>query len=70
MKALVERAEFWIGFDQVADLRLDRAAVEAALAPPWSTSPVEGQSNRVKTLKRTMYGRAKLDLLRARMLAA
>ena len=51
-------------------LRRDRAAVEAALTLPWSTSPVEGQINRVKTLKRTMYGRAKLDLLRARVLAA
>ncbi|QRE78299.1 transposase [Methylobacterium aquaticum] len=43
--------------------------MEAALALSWSTSPVEGQINRVKTLKRTMYGRAKLDLLRARVLA-
>ncbi|GJD62773.1 hypothetical protein MPEAHAMD_2932 [Methylobacterium frigidaeris] len=44
--------------------------MEAALALPWSTNPVEGQINRVKTLKRTMYGCAKLDLLRARVLAA
>lgn len=51
-------------------LRRDRAAVEAALALPWSTSPVEGQINRLKTLKRAMYGRAGLDLLRARVLAA
>jgi transposase len=35
-----------------------------------SNGPVEGQVNRVKFLKRQGYGRAKLDLLRARVLAA
>lgn len=54
----------------VEGLLRDRAAVEAALVLPWSTSPVEGQISRLKLLKRTMYGRAKLDLLRARVLAA
>lgn len=48
----------------------DRAAVEAALTTPWSTGPVEGHVHRVKLLKRQHYGRAKLDLLRARVLAA
>ena len=48
----------------------DRAAVEAALSLPWSTGPVEGQINRLKMIKRTMYGRASLDLLRARVLAS
>ena len=42
----------------------------AALVEPWSTGPVEGQINRLKLLKRTMYGRAKYDLLRRRVLAA
>ena len=42
----------------------------AALALPWSTSPVEGQINRLKTIKRQMYGRAGFDLLRRRILAA
>ena len=51
-------------------LTRDRAAVEAALALPWSTSPVEGQICRLKLIKRSMYGRAKLDLLRARVIAA
>lgn len=54
----------------VEGLTRDRAAVEAALELPWSTGPVEGQISRLKMLKRTMYGRAKLDLLRARVLAA
>ena len=48
----------------------DRVAVEAALTLPWSTGPVEGHVHRVKLLKRQHYGRAKLDLLRARVLAA
>ena len=54
----------------VAGLTRDRAAVEAALALPWSTSPVEGQISRLKMIKRAMYGRAKLNLLRARVLTA
>jgi len=48
----------------------DRDAVLAALVEPWSTGPVEGQINRLKLLKRTMYGRASYDLLRRRVLAA
>jgi len=48
----------------------DRDAVLAALVEPWSTSPVEGQINRLKTIKRQMYGRAGYDLLRKRVLAA
>ena len=51
-------------------VRRDRAAVEAALTLPWSTGPVEGQVNRLKLVKRQGYGRANLDLLRARLLAA
>ncbi len=51
-------------------LARDRAAVAAAITEPWSTSPVEGHINRLKALKRQMYGRAGYDLLRARMLAA
>ena len=50
-------------------LRSDCAAVAAALREPWSNGQTEGQINRLKTLKRQMYGRAKIDLLRARLLA-
>lgn len=46
----------------------DQAAVTAGLSLPWSSGPVEGQVNRVKHLKRSMFGRAKLDLLRRRIL--
>ena len=48
----------------------DRAAVEATLTTEWSTGPVEGHVHRVKLLKRQHYGRANLDLLRRRVLAA
>jgi transposase len=43
----------------------DLSAVRAAFELPWSSGQVEGQINRLKFLKRQMYGRAKLDLLRA-----
>ncbi len=56
--------------DFAAGLRRDVAAVQAALDLPWTTSPVEGHINRLKMLKRTMYGRAGFPLLRARVLHA
>jgi transposase len=49
-------------------LRHDYAAVKAGLSLQWSQGQVEGQVNRLKMLKRQMYGRAKFDLLRARVL--
>jgi transposase len=51
-------------------LRQDRAAVRAGLRLPWSSGQAEGQVNRLKLLKRSMYGRAKLDLMRRRVLLA
>ncbi len=71
------------GFDQWLDdangsalasfvdgLLRDREAVRAAFEESWSTSPVEGQINRLKTIKRQMYGRAGYPLLRSRTLIA
>lgn len=52
----------------VEGLLQDREAVMAALTLPYSNGQVEGQVNRLKFLKRAMYGRAKPDLLRARVL--
>jgi transposase len=46
----------------------DLSAVRAALSYEWSQGQVEGQVHRLKMIKRQMYGRAKLDLLRARVL--
>lgn len=51
-------------------LRRDLVAAQASLDLPWTTSPAEGQINRLKMLKRTMYGRAGFPLLRARVLHA
>jgi transposase len=51
-------------------LRRDQAAVEAAITSMWSNGQTEGQVNRLKALKRQMFGRAKLDLLRQRFLHA
>lgn len=51
-------------------LTTDYAAVRAALVLPWSNGQVEGQINRLKLIKRQMYGRANFDLLRSRFLYA
>jgi transposase len=55
-----------LGF--VSGLLTDKAAVMAALSLPWSNGQTEGQINRLKWIKRQMYGRAKLDLLKVRVL--
>lgn len=51
-------------------LRRDHDAVLAALLFRWSNGQVEGHVHRLKLIKRTMYGRANLDLLRRRLLHA
>ena len=51
-----------------AGIKQDYAAVKAALETDWSNAQTEGQVNRLKMLKRQMYGRAGLDLLRIRIL--
>jgi transposase len=47
----------------------DLAAVKAALTEAWSNGPTEGNITRLKLLRRQVYGRGKLDLLRARLIA-
>jgi len=49
-------------------LRNDLDAVTAGLTLPYSSGAVEGTVNRIKTIKRQMYGRARFDLLRKRIL--
>ena len=51
-------------------LDADKHAVLAALREPWTNGQTEDQINKLMTLKRQMYGRANLDLLRARLPAA
>jgi len=53
-----------------AHLARDEAAILAALQQPWSNGQVEGQVNRLKAIKRQMFGRARFDLLRQRVLCA
>lgn len=60
--------QVWRNF--AASLRQDYEAVRASLLYAWSNGPTEGHVNRLKCLKRDMYGRAKLDLLRERLVAA
>ncbi len=73
-----ERLDAWIA-DAIAadipDLRRfalgllpDKKAIQAGLTEEWSNGPTEGHINRLKMLKRQMYGRAKFDLLRQRLL--
>jgi transposase len=61
-KALIEFENFAKG------LKRDNEAVKNALSEKWSNGQVEGQINRLKFIKRAMYGRANFDLLRARVL--
>jgi transposase len=48
----------------------DAAAIRAAITESWSNGQTEGQITKLKLVKRQMYGRAKLDLLEARLLGA
>ena len=75
---LADMFEDWLtqcrgsGIDTIVNfansLAQDDVAVRAALETNWSNGQTEGQVNRLKLLKRQMYGRAKLDLLRRRVL--
>jgi hypothetical protein len=60
------------GFDYIAGyatrIRRDLDAVKAAIATPWSNGALEGHVNRLKVIKRQMYGRAGFELLKARVL--
>ncbi|HET6324991.1 MAG TPA: transposase [Planctomycetaceae bacterium] len=51
-------------------IRRDESAVNAAVTLRWSNGPVEGHVNRLKTIKRQMYGRAGFALLKARVVNA
>lgn len=71
LKGWLERAtqSSLTAFQRFANgLRDDYEAVKAGLTLPWSTGPVEGQINRLKMLKRQMFGRANIDLLKLRVL--
>ncbi len=48
-------------------IQADEDAVKAAMIEPWSNGQTEGQITKLKLVKRQMYGRGKIDLLRARI---
>jgi transposase len=54
----------------VNGVRRDYPAVKAGITLTYSNGPTEGHINRLKMLKRQMFGRAKLDLLEKRVMAA
>jgi transposase len=47
----------------------DESAVNAAITTRWSNGPVEGHVNRLKMIKRQMFGRAGFSLLKARVVS-
>jgi transposase len=51
-------------------LQNDYQAVKSSLIFPYSNGPVEGQINRLKFVKRSMFGRGSFELLRSRFLDA
>lgn len=54
----------------VLGIERDKAAVVAGLTLSYSNGPIEGQINRLKYVKRSMYGRGSFHLLRQRFLQA
>ncbi len=66
--AMQSKLKEFVGFAR--GLSEDYEAVKNALRYEWSNGQLEGQVNRLKLIKRQMYGRAKFDLLRARVLHA
>jgi transposase len=75
-----DRLDDWITTVRASDLpdlhsfarglQRDYTAVRNGLTLPWNSGTVEGNVNRIKMLKRQMYGRASLPLLRKRVLLA
>mgnify|MGYP003290411015 CR=1 FL=1 len=70
MKPGVPAASVSRSISRASGLPREQPAVHAALTLPYSHGQVEGQITKLKLLKRQSYGRAKLDLLRQRMLHA
>jgi transposase len=66
--AVVEGADLPALHGFVRGLRKDLPAVTAGLSMPYSNGPIEGVNNKIKLLKRQMYGRAGFALLRQRIL--
>lgn len=70
LEAWIADAEVTLLASFAHGIQQDMAAVRSAIAEPWSNGQTEGQVNKLKLVKRQMYGRAKIDLLEARLLGA
>ena len=70
LDAWIERAKASLVASLANGIMRDRAAVRAAIIAAWSNGQTEGQITKLKLVKRQMYGRAKLDLLEARLIGA
>jgi transposase len=59
-----------VTFAQGLELEKEASALHAALTLPYSNGPVEGKINKLKYIKRSMYGRSGFPLLRQKVLKA
>lgn len=65
---VVEQSSYRIWKNFATGIQKDKAAVQMSIISAWSNGPTEGHVNRLKCIKRQMYGRANDDLLRMRVL--
>jgi transposase len=70
LTAWIARARSSLVASFASGVAKDEAAVRAAISLPWSNGQTEGQITKLKLVKRQMYGRAKIDLLQARLIGA
>lgn len=70
LDAWIEQARSGLVTSFANGVAKDRTAVRAAIVSSWSNGQTEGQITKLKFVKRQMYGRAKLDLLEARLIGA
>ena len=65
----IERARHSLVSPFASGVSKDHVAVAAAILTPWSNGQTEGQITKLKLVKRQMFGRGKIDLLQARVIA-
>ncbi len=70
LDAWIEQAKASLVASLANGFMKDMAAVRAAIISAWSNGQTEGKITKLKLVKRQMYGRAKIDLLEARLIGA
>ncbi len=68
MDAWISRAQASLVAPLARGMSKDKAAIDAAIALPWSNGQTEGQICKLELVKRQMYGRGNLALLQARII--